>query len=199
MAVTASVPQQLCNVSLSFSRTVPKTRITRCVVTAMAQIHHNIIAHTHSRGVQLLQGQAYSDSGATAYDAVDGAVSSVASSGPSAINSLVVSSLHQCVDILQPFIPSSPNSANTPFPSPPLPEPPPPPRPTHTDSRPSMIIQGPMWMKRTSEHTSRQRPPQHAQCSRLSSRSSKHTSQRLLNSIVALRALPGRIGTRAKS
>ena len=38
-----------------------------------------------------LQGQAYTDAGATAYDAVDGAITSVSVSGLSAINTMVVS------------------------------------------------------------------------------------------------------------
>ena len=46
--------------------------------------------HTSSRGA-MLQGQAYSDAGATAYDAVDGAITSVTLSGVSAISTMVVS------------------------------------------------------------------------------------------------------------
>ena len=38
----------------------------------------------------MLQGQAYADAGATAYDAVDGAISSVAVSGAAAVNTMVV-------------------------------------------------------------------------------------------------------------
>ncbi len=38
-----------------------------------------------------IQGQAYSDPGATAYDAVDGAITAVTVKGLSAINTLVVS------------------------------------------------------------------------------------------------------------
>ena len=38
-----------------------------------------------------IQGQAYSDPGATAYDAVDGAITAVSVKGLSAINTMVVS------------------------------------------------------------------------------------------------------------
>lgn len=40
-----------------------------------------------------LQGQAYADAGATAYDAVDGAISSVTVSGGVAVNTMAVSML----------------------------------------------------------------------------------------------------------
>ena len=42
----------------------------------------------------MLQGQAYSDAGATAYDAIDGAITNITTAGGSDINTLVVSSLH---------------------------------------------------------------------------------------------------------
>ena len=45
------------------------------------------------RGGALVQGQAYSDAGATAYDAVDGAITSVTTSGVSAVNTMLVSML----------------------------------------------------------------------------------------------------------
>ena len=38
-----------------------------------------------------MQGQAYSDPGATAYDAVDGVITSITVTGISAINTMVVS------------------------------------------------------------------------------------------------------------
>lgn len=38
----------------------------------------------------VLQGQAYSDLGATAYDAVDGAITDIVTTGVSAINTMVV-------------------------------------------------------------------------------------------------------------
>ena len=38
-----------------------------------------------------LQGQAYADPGATAYDTIDGAITSIAASGISAVNTMVVS------------------------------------------------------------------------------------------------------------
>ena len=47
----------------------------------------------------MLQGQAYADAGATAYDAVDGAISSVAVSGVAAVNTMVVSMLRSEVDL----------------------------------------------------------------------------------------------------
>lgn len=41
----------------------------------------------------MLQGQAYADAGATAYDATDGAISSITVSGVAAINTMLVSML----------------------------------------------------------------------------------------------------------
>ena len=38
-----------------------------------------------------LQGQAYTDAGANAYDAVDGAITAIITSGLTAVNSMVVS------------------------------------------------------------------------------------------------------------
>jgi len=43
------------------------------------------------RSLLCIQGQTYSDPGATAYDAVDGAITAVTVKGLSAINTMVVS------------------------------------------------------------------------------------------------------------
>ena len=45
----------------------------------------------------VLQGQAYTDAGATAYDAVDGALDDVVTTGLSLINTMVVSPNNSCV------------------------------------------------------------------------------------------------------
>ena len=48
-------------------------------------------------GACVLQGQAYTDAGATAYDAVDGALNDVVTIGLSLINTVVVSPTNACV------------------------------------------------------------------------------------------------------
>ena len=54
---------------------------------------HVTLACVQLAPVQFLQGQAYTDAGATAYDAIDGAISNVATAGLSSLDTMVVSHL----------------------------------------------------------------------------------------------------------
>lgn len=56
----------------------------------------------HKLDCVMLQGQAYSDAGATAYDAIDGAITNITTAGVNEINTLVVSCWHVARPTMHP-------------------------------------------------------------------------------------------------